>query len=310
MIKRLSLICILFCSLLTLLQIGACFQSNPTKSVSQNHDSLRVAVNRIAQEAKGIVCVSIENLETGDTLSVNGNYHCPMQSVFKFPIALAILNMVDKDTLSLQDKIDLSKEDLSDTSTMSPMRDKYLSKDTSLPLSELIRFMVSESDNIACDILLNKAGGPKQVEGFIHGLGIAGIAIAATEKEMHSNTSLQYQSWCEPKEMSHLLKLFYEGKCLSKTSTDYLRKIMEGTETGGKRIKGLLPAGTVVAHKTGSSMTENGLAAATNDAGIITLPNGNHLIITVFVTDSKADFDTREAVIAKIAKAAYDEMGK
>ncbi len=274
-----------------------------------NSDSLRTQITRLSKAAKGTVCVSIENLETGDTLSFNGTYHSPMQSVFKFPIALAILNMVDKGILSLDQKIPLTKEDLSDTATMSPMRDKYFKKDTSLAIRELIRFMVSESDNIACDILLRKAGGPKQVEEYIHGIGVKGIAIAATEKEMHADTKLQYNSWCEAKEMTHLLKLFYQGKCVSTSSTGYLMKIMEETETGAKRLKGLLPKGTKIVHKTGTSMTEHGMAAATNDAGIITLPNGNHLLITVFVTDSKADFDTREAVIAKVAKAVYDKTG-
>lgn len=250
----------------------------------------------------------MENLETGDTLSYNGTHHSPMQSVFKFPIALAIMGMVDKGKLSLEQKIHVSKEDLSDTETMSPMRDTLPGNDTDISLHELLHYMVAESDNIACDILLEKAGGPKQVQDFIHGLGATQIAIAASEKQMHHDDKLQYLSWCEAKEMTHLLKLFYAGKCLSQSSTDFLRKMMEGTQTSAKRFRALLPKGTVVADKTGTSGTSHGLAPATNDAGIITLPNGHHLILTVFVTDSRANFDTREAVIAKIAKAAYDVM--
>jgi len=72
-----------------------------------------------------------------------------------------------------------------------------------------------------------------------------------------------------------------------------------------------LPKDAVVAHKTGSSGTNDaGLTPATNDIGIITLPNGKHLAIAIMVYDSKADEATREAVIAKIAKAAWDEYGK
>ncbi len=312
--KRFLLIIILFGGLLSSFELSGCFIGDRTYGVTptfdtQNHTSLRTSISQIAQDAKGTVCVSIENLETGDTLSFNGNYHSPMQSVFKFPIALAIMDMVDKDKLSLEQKIHVSKNALSDTETMSPMRDKLPRRDTDISLNELLSYMVSQSDNIACDILLEKAGGPKQVEDFIHGLGVSGIAIAATEKEMHINSDLQYKSWCEPKEMTHLLKLFYTGKCLSQSSTDFLRKMMEGTQTSAKRFRALLPKGTVVADKTGTSGTSHGLSAATNDVGIITLPNGRHSIITVFVTDSKANSDTREAVIAKIAKAAYDEMG-
>jgi beta-lactamase class A len=77
--------------------------------------------------------------------------------------------------------------------------------------------------------------------------------------------------------------------------------------TGQKRLKGLLPKGTVVAHKTGTSGTRDGVTAATNDVGIITLPNGRHLAVAIFVSDSPADEATRERVIAEIAKALWDE---
>jgi beta-lactamase class A/beta-lactamase class A VEB len=82
---------------------------------------------------------------------------------------------------------------------------------------------------------------------------------------------------------------------------------MKETSTGQGRLKGLLPAGTVVAHKTGSSGTnEEGLTAATNDIGIVFLPNGAHFVISVFVTDSKENDETNERIIAEIGKVAYD----
>ena len=81
---------------------------------------------------------------------------------------------------------------------------------------------------------------------------------------------------------------------------------MTESTTFPARIKGLLPASTVVAHKTGSSGTRNGLTAATNDIGIVTLPDGRHMAIAVFVSDSKADDATRDAVIAKIARLAWE----
>jgi beta-lactamase class A len=111
--------------------------------------------------------------------------------------------------------------------------------------------------------------------------------------------------------MTFLLEQFYKGKILSKASTDFLYKIMTETSTGPKRLKGLLPEGTIVAHKTGSSPTnDEGLSPATNDVGIITLPNGKHLAIAVFVCNSTDDEPTREATIAKIAKAAWDFYSK
>jgi beta-lactamase class A len=60
-------------------------------------------------------------------------------------------------------------------------------------------------------------------------------------------------------------------------------------------------------HQTGSSGTRDGVAFATNDVGLIALPDGRRLAIAVSVTDSKADEATRDAVIAQIAQAACDE---
>lgn len=276
---------------------------------SGQDNALRLEISQIAQQAQGTVGLFIENIETGDTVSYNGNFHAPMQSVFKFPIALDILNMVDKGKLLLEQKVHLTQLDFADTTTWSPIRDKYHGKDTDVTIDELLQYMVTQSDNTACDKLLEIAGGVKEVENYIHDIGVRGMAIAATEKQMHADNTLQYKSWCEPKEMTHLLKLFYEGKCLSKSSTEYLLTTLEKTATGTKRIKGLLPEGTIVAHKTGSSGTQNGITPATNDAGIILLPNGKHLIVSVFVTDAKANDSTRDAVIARVTKAAYDKMG-
>lgn len=72
------------------------------------------------------------------------------------------------------------------------------------------------------------------------------------------------------------------------------------------RLKGELPPGTIVAHKAGTSGVDAGIAHATNDIGLITLPDKRILAIAVFITDSRADERTREKVISRIARAAYD----
>ena len=193
----------------------------------------------------------------------------------------------------------------------SPLRDKYPGGDVDLPVRELLSYMVSLSDNTACEILLKLIGGTQRVQAYMLQLGIRGIAIRASETDMASSWELQYVNWCKPKEMTVLLDQFYAGKILAKSSTDFLYKIMKETSTGPKRLRGLLPADAIVAHKTGTSPTNaESLSPATNDVGIITLPNGKHMAISVFVCNSTNDEATREGTIAKIAKAAWDYYGK
>ncbi|MDO8899617.1 MAG: serine hydrolase [Bacteroidales bacterium] len=119
-----------------------------------------------------------------------------------------------------------------------------------------------------------------------------------------------FQNWTTPKAASTTLKLFYENRnnLLSKTSYEFFWKTNKETTTGKNRIKGQLPEGTIVAHKTGWSGTnkETGITAAVNNIGIVFLPNGQYFIISVFVSESKENFDTNEKIIADIAKATYD----
>ncbi|TPG58922.1 hypothetical protein EAH73_21625 [Hymenobacter nivis] len=106
-----------------------------------------------------------------------------------------------------------------------------------------------------------------------------------------------------------MLAQVYHHTALSQANSALLWQLLLDTSVGPQRIKGLLPAGTPVAHRTGTSGTNaEGLSPALNDAGVIKLPNGQHVALTVFVADSHADTATRELLIATIARAVYDEF--
>ncbi|WP_121202049.1 class A beta-lactamase, subclass A2 [Mucilaginibacter gracilis] len=271
---------------------------------AQSDSLLRAQIKEIAKDAKGAVGFAMLGIENRDTLSYNGQLHLPMQSVMKFPIAITVLHQVDEGMLTLDQLIPIDKSDLPET--YSPLRDKFPEGNVSIAIRELLSYMVSLSDNDACDILLKTLGGTAVVDAYMHSFGIKQIAIKASEFQMAQAWDVQFTNWTMPKEMIRLLDIATKPNFLSKTSHDYLWKIMEATITGPNQIKGLLPAGTIVAHKTGRSGTNDGIAAATNDVGIITLPNGKHLAVAVFVTNSAVDLPARESVIARIAKAAYD----
>lgn len=265
-------------------------------------------MNEIAGSSQGRVGAAVLLLESGKTVEINGDERFPMQSVYKLPIAMAVLDRVDRGSLKLEQKVKVEKSELVSAKLHSPLRDKHPHGDVDLKLRELLYYNVSESDGTACDVLLRIVGGPKEVSKYLNGIGIREIVVANTEMEMSKSDAVQYRNWATPKGAVALLKLLHEGKVLSAQSRELLTKFMIESPTGPKRIKGLLPQGTIVAHKTGTSNTVNGITAATNDIGIITLPNGKHLAVAVFVSDAKADRETREGVIARIAKSAYDEF--
>ena len=262
------------------------------------------SIRKISAAAHGTVGVALF-VAPADRYAFNGNGHFPMQSVYKFPLGLYILDLVDKGSLSLDQKVSVQKGDW-ERQTYSPLRDKYQGSDAEISVREILSYTVSLSDNNGCDLLFRLAGGPGKVNDYIHSLGIKDIAITATEAEMHAAWEVQYSNWCTPLALVALLEGFDSGKYLSPAADSLLLQLMIAGAARIPRIGALLPPGTVVARKAGTSDTNAaGIAAATNDAGIITLPDGRHLLVAVFVKDSKADMATREGVIGRIARTAY-----
>jgi beta-lactamase class A len=229
-----------------------------------------------------------------------------MQSVYKFPISMACLHLVDLHKLELNARVRLTPRDYVPKDMGSPIRDQF-PNGTTLTLRELLRYAIVESDGSASDKLLFLAGGKVAAESYVRSLGITGVKIRTTEKEMGEDGRAQYRSWAQPSQAAKLICLFWQGKGLSAASHELLANLMADPSIGPTRIKALLPAGTPIVQKTGTSGVRNGLAAATNDVALVTLPSGKHLAITVFVKDSRADTKTRDLVIAEIAKAAWDQ---
>ena len=154
------------------------------------------------------------------------------------------------------------------------------------------------------------AGGPNVIQDYLSQVGISDMKVVNTEKEMGADWNVQYQNWATPLAAVDLL-YWLQTASMSDDDQQLLLRIMGSTATGPNRLKGLLPKGVATtAHKTGTSGTRDGVTAATNDIGLIGPPNGKHIAIAVFVSDSPADEKTRDAVIAKIAKAAWDKWSK
>src|SRR6266487_383509 len=279
--------------------------SPTTKTSDARNQELRNQIEQIAYTAKGHVGVAAVLLETGETISLNPRDHFPMQSVYKLPIAMAVMKQVDAGKLTLDQKVPVTKSDFVRRGQNSPIRDKY-PNGTEITVIELVRYAISESDGTASDVLVRLAGGAEAVQAYLNELGVREMIVLNTEKEIGQDWETQYRNSASPEAAVALLRALYERKGLSESSQALLLKFMTESTPGAKRLKGLLPAGTIVAHKTGTSGTEKGITAATNDIGVITLPNGHHLAIAVFVSDSPADEATREGVIARIAKAVWD----
>lgn len=267
--------------------------------------SLHRRLVAVAGQAKGKVYVACSLPGTPLDCQLNAHDHPPMQSTFKFPLAMAVLHQVELGKLQLDQPIRFLPSDRS--ATYSPLQEEFPEADVDVPLRKIIQLAVETSDNTAADIQLRLIGGPTVLQRYLDSLGLSTIHQQDSEHTLHGDQKLQYRDSAEPAAMVALLRLFADRSPLDPEHTALLNRWMLQATSGPHRIKGLLPVGTPVAHKTGSSGLEFGMIPATNDVGLITLPNGRRLALAVFVTDAHADQDTCEHVIAAIAQAIYNE---
>lgn len=279
------------------------------QSLSAQTDSLKVQIQKIISARKADVGVAVCSLENPkDTLSINGYKPYPLMSVIKFYAALVILHKVDEKKLFLEQRVRITPKDL-DPQTYSPMRDAKPKEGFEITIKELLIYAVGQSDNIAYLKLVDLLGSIDVVHDFVKSNGIKGVSLVSTYRESFERV---LQNTSTPWAANMLLTKFFKGKILTKESRAVLWEIMEETATGPDRLKGLLPMGTTVVHKTGTAgWDENtGMNMATNDIGIIKLPKGGHYVISVFVTQSKEKDAENAKIIAEISKTCWDYYTK
>lgn len=289
--------------------VSLCFVFSVSGCAGKKHP-LQQQIEQIIESKQAQVGVAVIGYTPDIQFTeVNGDFNYPMQSVYKFHLALAVMDMVDKGDLRLDDLFIISRDFFEDI-PFSAMLGKYTEPVFQISLEELLSFSLRDSDNAACDFLFEITGGTEKVNQYIQSTGIEGMNIAATEKEMHGNPELQYSNWSTPAAAVKLLEKFYAGHLLSFKSRDFLLRLMRETETGRNRITAFLPLATLTAHKTGSGPEKDGIISACNDIGIVAFADSsNYFIIAVFIANSKENPENTERIIADIAKAACDYYG-
>jgi beta-lactamase class A len=197
--------------------------------------------------------------------------------------------------------------------------------------------MLRESDNTSADALTAAIGGTEAVRDRLAALGVEGVDVSRTEGRMLSDWAgvppppagrdwsgsefrrlldavgpearrRAAEAWAAdprdsatPAGMAELLARVHEGAGLSAAGRRLLIGHMERSY-GASRIPGLLPPGTRAARKSGT------VGATTNDVGIVSLPDGTHMALAVFIKSSGRPLEERERAIAGASRALYDHF--
>ena len=290
-------------------------QPNQIRVEPARMPTLAEQLGALANVSDGRLGLAATDLETGKTVTFAGSHPFPMASTVKVAIAGAYLAGVDNGRFNLDQLYRYGRR-------------------ATLTANQLMERMLIRSDNGAADILLKAVGGPDAVNAWLSRAGVRGqrmdrtiarlvhddrgwtgrrvpVNMPRTPLEVAQSATLSDDGQIDPafvgdardtstpSAMVQLLAKLHRGALLSAQSTEYLFDVMARCVTGRSRLKGLLPAGTPVAHKTGT------LAGVSDDVGIVTLPNGHHLAVAVFAKGMRTEWE-RDRNIAQLTRILYD----
>lgn len=296
---------------------------------------LRKRIEDVIKKEEGEVGVALKHFESGRSLELNAGSSFPMASTFKLPVLVEVMAQVKEGKFSLDDELSIQK---TDQHLGSGLLSSLTAPGVRLTVRNLVNLMMMISDNSAADILLAKVGA-ENVNQRLMEYGIKGLSVnrscqelimdrmgmdyrkfkgstleeieaefrkmpdrnAEADRDSVRRFGLDPRDQSTPAAMNRLLEKIHKKEILDPESCDLILTIMLQCQTGEGRIKGGLPPGTPVAHKTGT------IAGTFNDTGIITLPdNLGHLALTVFTKGFEEEAADVESRIAEIARLAYD----
>ena len=291
----------------TVILLTACRQSN---SVSSDYKAeLKKELTAIADSAKGEVGIAL--IYDGDTLTVNNDAIYPMMSVFKLHQAVALCRMFEENGTSLDSVMTLRRSEL-DPDTWSPMLKDHTGEEISLPMRRLLEYTLIESDNNASNEMFVRLMSPAACDSVIAGIiPRASFEIRFNEAEMQDDHSRAYSNRTSPLGAAILIDRLFTDTLVSKSYQDFIKSALMRCQTGPDKISAALSEteGITIGHKTGSGYRdENGRLAASNDVAFVTLPDGRHYALAVFVKDFDGTDAEAAAIIARISAAVIKAL--
>ena len=273
-------------------------------------------LEEIAASLEGTVGIAVTDVETGRSYAIRGDDWFPQQSVSKLWVALTALDEVDQGRLELDEGVAIGPKDL--TLFHQPIRDLVRTRGAfRTDYADLMQRALTGSDNTANDRILRRVGGVEAVEDFLAAKNIKGVRFGADERTKQSAIAgLRWdQAFSQgnaffdardrvpdaarraafegyladpldgatPVGTAKALARLARGELLSPASTALILATLQQTRSGPQRLKGGVPPGWSIGHKTGTGQFFDGEQSGYNDIGILTSPDGHRYALAVLI---------------------------
>ena len=296
-------------------------------------------VDTLGKQFSGRVGIAVRSVDDGWDTGWKDDELYPQQSVSKLWVAITALDAVDKGRVSLNDKVSLTRSDL--TLFHQPIASKILGGGYTTTLSDLMFKAITTSDNTANDKLMRSVGGPQAVRAMIQNKGLGQIRFYDGERALQSKIAgliwtpsysignafysarnalpmsvrkAAFDRYVEdpydgaaPSAIVRALARLKRGELLSASSTAKLLSVMGNTKTGANRLKGGLKPGWSLSHKTGTGQILGPNQAGYNDIGILTAPDGRSYAVAVMIKKTSVPLPTRMTLMNNVVRSVITQ---
>jgi beta-lactamase class A len=297
---------------------------------------LKARLEALAAAYREPVGIAVTDVTEGWTAQVDGETPYPQQSVSKLWVAVSVLDAVDAGTMRLDQLATMTPDDRS--VFFQPLAEMISTTGhPTLTVADLLSRAITQSDNSANDKLMRELGGAPAVAGILARKGLAGLRVGAYERDLQAKIAgLEWRpeyglGWTfkaaraklpddvrEASEAAYLadpmdgaapaaitgaLAALHRGELLSPASTGVLLDLLSQTRTGPRRLKGGLPGGWTIGHKTGTGPDWRHGSVGINDVGLITAPDGRTYAVAVMMRRTRAPVPQRLAFMQSVTRA-------
>lgn len=272
--------------IITFLCLTLSLNANATNSILE-------AVTNAETELGARIGLAVHDLETGKRWEYKSNERFPLSSTFKTLACANVLQRVDLGKERMDRVVRFSESNLV---TYSPVTEKHVGR-KGMSLAALCQATLSTSDNSAANFILQAIGGPKALTRFLRSIGDDTTRLDRWETELNEAVPGDKRDTTTPIAMVTTLEKLLVGETLSIKSRQQLVSWLKGNEVGDALFRKGVPNDWLVADRTGAG--GYGSRAIT---AVMWPPNRKSIVAALYITETDASFEERNAVIAKIGE--------
>ncbi len=257
-------------------------------------DRLIETVKQVEARLEARVGMYVRDEETGRRWTYNADDRFPMASTFKSLACAALLARVDTGEERLDRVVTFAESDLV---PYSPVTKERVGAE-GMSLGEVCHATMTMSDNTAANLVMGAIGGPAGLTAFIRSTGDKATRLDRWETDLNEATPNDPRDTTTPKAMARTLRRLAFEEVLSLDSRAQLKDWLKGNEVSDALFRAGVPDDWTVGDRSGA-----GGYGTRTIAAIMWPPERQPVIATVYITETEASFDARNAAIADIGEA-------